>query len=650
MRRATLVIVSVAICLLAATAARADVPQLINYQGILLDASGNPVTSTGSILFAIWDNPTSGDSLWSESQSVTPDTLGRFNVLLGTSSPIPDSAFDGDAYLSIKIGFDPEMSPRQPLVSVPFAYRAHQSDTADVSLEAAPSSVDSAAIIDGTIQLDDIGQNSAGTDQIIKWNGSAWTIADDEAGGGASGWTDAGTTVRLNTSTDSVGIGTSIPDAKLSVDGDISASGKATIGTGHTNDGTAGFVAGDANTASGDYTTIGGGTANAIDASESSAIGGGDGNFIEYGEQSTIGGGFGSDITSSKWGTIGGGVGNLIDSCFWATVSGGFFNKIYQNNHGGAIGGGSFNRIGTPGPLKSFAADDSILAAAIAGGRNNEVTSNFGAIAGGRDNSVIGNYGTVAGGRGNEAAGEASLAAGSGAHAVHNGSFVWADAADTMSSTGDNQFLVKASGGVGIGTDSPTEQLEVNGVIYSSSGGIRFPDNTVQTTAAAGGAPNGWVDNGSVVSLEDDLDSVGIGTTTPDAILTVAGNTHVTGDLVVDGSITDTGQKTYDSGWFTANLSSTYPLVHNLGTTALSITLYYSPAADGSNAIVQSIGNQAIEPGGTTRLLSPDIYDITTTNMTVGTGDTVLAIGSHSADGGNEVTTGYLRVIALALE
>jgi hypothetical protein len=597
MRRATLLIVSVAVCLIAAAGAHADVPQLINYQGILLDASGNPVTSTGSILFAIWDSPSGGDSLWSESQSITPDTIGRFNVLLGTSSPIPDSAFDSDAYLSLKIGFDPEMSPRQQLVSVPFSYRAGRSDTADVSLEAAPSSVNSAAIIDGTIELGDIGQNSAGTDQIIKWNGSAWTIADDEAGGGASGWTDAGTTVHLNASTDSVGIGTSAPDAKLSVDGDVTVSGKATIGGGQINDGTAGFVAGDGNSASGDYTTISGGLNNEIDASETSNIAGGDGNYIQYGEASTIGGGLGSDVTSSSWSIIGGGVGNLIDSCFWATVSGGFFNKIYENNHGGAIGGGSFNRIGSPSPTKSFAAADSILAASIAGGRNNAITSNFGAIAGGRDNTVSGDYATIAGGRGNEATGEASLAAGSGAHAQHSGSFVWADVADTMTSTGDNQFLIQASGGVGIGTDSPSEPLEVNGVIYSSTGGIRFPDNSVQTTAA-----------------------------------------------------TNVGVDSYDSGWFLASLSSVYPLIHNLGTTALSITLYYSATPDGANPIVQSIGNRAIDPGGNARLLSPNVYDITPTDLTVGTGDTVLAIGTHGADGGTEVTSGYLRVIAVALQ
>lgn len=84
------------------------IPQLINYQGILEDAGGSPVTTTTSVLFAIWDDPAAGDSLWSETQSVTPDADGRFNVLLGSVSSIPDSALAVFvAYLSMKVDADP---------------------------------------------------------------------------------------------------------------------------------------------------------------------------------------------------------------------------------------------------------------------------------------------------------------------------------------------------------------------------------------------------------------------------------------------------------------------------------------------------------------------------------------------------------------
>ena len=45
-------------------------------------------------------------------------------------------------------------------------------------------------------------------------------------------------------------------------------------------------------------------------------------------------------------------------------------------------------------------------------------------------------------------------------------------------------FIVSGQNKVGIGTSTPTEKLEVAGMIYTNTGGIRFPDETVQVTAA----------------------------------------------------------------------------------------------------------------------------------------------------------------------
>ena len=58
-----------------------------------------------------------------------------------------------------------------------------------------------------------------------------------------------------------------------------------------------------------------------------------------------------------------------------------------------------------------------------------------------------------------------SLAAGRQARALHTGTFVWADwAAADFESTADNQFLIRADGGVGIGTNDPGDySLSVNG-------------------------------------------------------------------------------------------------------------------------------------------------------------------------------------------
>lgn len=56
---------------------------------------------------------------------------GLFSVLLGSVTPVPQVLFDGSPrYLTQKIGSDDEMTPRQRLASVGYAYRANTSDDA----------------------------------------------------------------------------------------------------------------------------------------------------------------------------------------------------------------------------------------------------------------------------------------------------------------------------------------------------------------------------------------------------------------------------------------------------------------------------------------------------------------------------------------
>lgn len=47
-------------------------------------------------------------------------------------------------------------------------------------------------------------------------------------------------------------------------------------------------------------------------------------------------------------------------------------------------------------------------------------------------------------------------------------------------------IFTDTAGNVGIGTNNPTTTLEVSGIIYSNTGGFKFPNGTIQTTAAAG--------------------------------------------------------------------------------------------------------------------------------------------------------------------
>jgi hypothetical protein len=109
----------------------AAVPPLINFQGILKNASGNPVPNTPHLVqFTLYDSASGGNDLWQQSQILVP-TDGLFNVLLGSMTPLPDSVFNHPSrFLGVKVGGDPEMTPRQQLVSLSYAYRVNSVDGA----------------------------------------------------------------------------------------------------------------------------------------------------------------------------------------------------------------------------------------------------------------------------------------------------------------------------------------------------------------------------------------------------------------------------------------------------------------------------------------------------------------------------------------
>ena len=77
------------------------------------------------------------------------------------------------------------------------------------------------------------------------------------------------------------------------------------------------------------------------------------------------------------------------------------------------------------------------------------------------------------------------------------------------------------SNNVGIGTMSPGSPLTVAGLVESTTGGFKFPDGTIQTTAASGGGESLWQQSGSDIYY--DAGEVGVGVSSPQAKLHVAG-------------------------------------------------------------------------------------------------------------------------------
>ena len=168
------------ILILLAMSASADVPPMINYQGKLMQPSGAPVPDgTYAMRFAIYDDPvlTDGHERWSEPNPSVQVKGGLFAVMLGSVNNLPSDIFDGaDRFFAVKVGTDPEMTPRQKIASVGFAIKAGAADIA-------------ATVPDGAITAAKLAPGVAippGT--ILMWSGAVnqipqgWALCDGTNG------------------------------------------------------------------------------------------------------------------------------------------------------------------------------------------------------------------------------------------------------------------------------------------------------------------------------------------------------------------------------------------------------------------------------------------------------------------------------------
>ena len=109
------------------------VPNLVRYGATLKDTQGAPVSSsTVGITFALYKQQDGGASIWMETQNVTTDTSGNYSVLLGstTAAGLPSDLFSQQEqrWLDVQVEGQAEQ-PRVLLVSVPYAFKAHEAET-----------------------------------------------------------------------------------------------------------------------------------------------------------------------------------------------------------------------------------------------------------------------------------------------------------------------------------------------------------------------------------------------------------------------------------------------------------------------------------------------------------------------------------------
>ncbi len=219
--------ISLALALAAAlgsTVADGAVPTTIGFSARLVDeTSGQAVTGTHRIGFALYDAETGGTALWQDTGEVTVDD-GVLSTEIGRGRALDASVFDGrKLWLSVTLD-DVTMEPRMAVDSVPYAIRAGAADSVD-GLDGADlqkrvtgtctsgnfviavnenGTVTCAPDLSGTGDVTAVfagtglqgGGNSGDImlsltqtclmNQILKWNGSAWVCSAD-AGTGTAG-------------------------------------------------------------------------------------------------------------------------------------------------------------------------------------------------------------------------------------------------------------------------------------------------------------------------------------------------------------------------------------------------------------------------------------------------------------------------------
>ena len=95
---------------------------VVPIQGRLTDASGQPLDGGQTVTARLYGASTGGTALCSDTDTVSVDN-GLFNMYLDGSNGCTASEIDGKKlYLGITVGSDPEMTPRQGIYPVPYAW------------------------------------------------------------------------------------------------------------------------------------------------------------------------------------------------------------------------------------------------------------------------------------------------------------------------------------------------------------------------------------------------------------------------------------------------------------------------------------------------------------------------------------------------
>jgi hypothetical protein len=186
----------------------------MHYSGFLTNGVGEAIDCSDpfqcldsyDLTFRLYEDAVSAVVIWEETHTNTPIYSGTFSVVLGTQVPILPSHLSNLAWLALKVNENPEMEPRQQVVSAPYALHAQNAIAADLadnasqlggveagdyalvqSLSALENSLSPVAVTGLPSDLadgddDSLGAMTCGPGMIAKASLAGWVCALDEVG------------------------------------------------------------------------------------------------------------------------------------------------------------------------------------------------------------------------------------------------------------------------------------------------------------------------------------------------------------------------------------------------------------------------------------------------------------------------------------
>ena len=181
--------------LLTALPLAAQVPSLINYQGRLTDAQGQPVTGNRTMAVRIYDAASGGNMTYEETLGTVAVGNGTYSFQFGASGNGVVTVLSGLDYLALSVN-GTEESTRTRLLAVPYALKSADAQALRQELVAAgllPSNATTnmVTLVGGTLpQSSGLSGQNVATFQIGKYEVSWGEWKEVRAWGVANGYSD----------------------------------------------------------------------------------------------------------------------------------------------------------------------------------------------------------------------------------------------------------------------------------------------------------------------------------------------------------------------------------------------------------------------------------------------------------------------------